>query len=103
MRRVRRGSVIFFVPTTTVTYGGNGSSVNIFQNWSHPIPSIDLGRNAITTTNVCSGMIMCGGGVRIIWLLPLVARCLETIDACIWCMFACMSVVVIVWECFLCV
>ena len=26
---------------------------------------------------------MCGGGVRIIFLLPLVARCLETIDACI--------------------
>ena len=29
---------------------------------------------------------MCGGGVRIILLLPLVATCLETIDVCIWCM-----------------
>ena len=28
-------------------------------------------------------LIMCGGGVRIILLLPLVARCLETIDVCI--------------------
>ena len=29
---------------------------------------------------------MCGD-VRSILLLPLVARCLETIDVCIWCMF----------------
>ena len=40
---------------------------------------------------------MCGGGARIILLLPLVARCLETIDVCIWCMLVFMSVVVIVW------
>ena len=39
---------------------------------------------------------MCGGGVRSILLLPLVARCLETIDVCIWRMFF-MSVVVTVW------
>ena len=31
--------------------------------------------------------VMCGGDVRSILLLPLVARCLETIDICIWCMF----------------
>ena len=31
-----------------------------------------------------------------ILLLPLVARCLETIDVCIGCMFVLMSVVVIV-------
>ena len=30
---------------------------------------------------------MCGGGVPSILLLPLVARCLETIDVCIWRMF----------------
>ena len=30
---------------------------------------------------------MCGGGVRSIFLLPLVARCLDKIDVCIWCMF----------------
>ena len=37
------------------------------------------------------------GGVRSIFLLPLVARCLETIDVCIWRMFVFMSVVVTVW------
>ena len=50
-------------------------------------------------------LIMCGGGGRSILLLPLVARCLETIDACIWHMFVFMSVVVTVWglwECLLC-
>ena len=36
-------------------------------------------------------LLMCGGGVRSILLLPLVARCLETIDVCF------MGVVVIVW------
>ena len=40
---------------------------------------------------------MCGGGVRSILLLPLVARCQETIDVCIWRMFVFMSVVVTVW------
>ena len=38
-------------------------------------------------------------------LLPLVARCLETIDVCIWHMFVFMSVVVTgwgLWECLLC-
>ena len=34
-----------------------------------------------------------------ILLLPLVARCLETIDVCIWHMFVLMSVVVTVLEC----
>ena len=39
---------------------------------------------------------MCGGGARSILLLPLVARCIETIDVCIWCMFIFMSIVVTV-------
>ena len=30
-----------------------------------------------------SELIMCGGGVRSILVLPLVTRCLETIDVCI--------------------
>ena len=34
---------------------------------------------------------------RSILLLPLVTRCLETIDVCIWRMFVFMSVVVTVW------
>ena len=33
----------------------------------------------------------------VFFLLPLVARCLETIDVCIWHMFVFMSVVVTVW------
>ena len=40
---------------------------------------------------------MCGVGVPSIVLLPLVTRCLETIDVCIWRMFVFMSVVVTVW------
>ena len=44
-----------------------------------------------------SELLMCGGGVRSILLLSLVARCLETICVCIWRMFVFMSVVVTVW------
>ena len=44
-----------------------------------------------------SELLMCGGGVRSILLLPPVTRCLETIDVCIWRMFVFMSVVVTVW------
>ena len=32
--------------------------------------------------SISSVMLVCGGGVRSILLLPLVARCLETIDVC---------------------
>ena len=37
--------------------------------------------------SISSELLMCGGGVRSIVLLPLVARCLETIDVCICCIF----------------
>ena len=47
--------------------------------------------------SISSELLMCGGGVHSILLLPLVARCLETIDVCIWCMFVFMSVVVTLW------
>ena len=33
--------------------------------------------------SLSSELLVCGGGVRSILLLPLVARCLETIDVCI--------------------
>ena len=52
-----------------------------------------------------SELLMCGGGVCSILLLPLIARCLETKDVCIWHMFVFRSVVVTVWglwECLLC-
>ena len=39
------------------------------------------------TRGSISSELMCGGGVRSILLLPLVARCLETIDVGIWRMF----------------
>ena len=48
--------------------------------------------------NIYSGLLMCGGGMHSILLLPLVARCLEIIDVCIWCMFVFVSVVVTVWA-----
>ena len=41
--------------------------------------------------SISSELLVCGGGVRSILLLPLVARCLETIDVCIWRMFVFMS------------
>ena len=34
--------------------------------------------------NISSVLLMCGGVARSILLLPLVARCLDTIDVCIW-------------------
>ena len=41
--------------------------------------------------SLSSELLMCGGGVRSILLLPLVARCLETIDVCIGaCLFLCL-------------
>ena len=42
--------------------------------------------------SISSELIMCGGGVRSILLLPLVARCRETIDVFIWRMFVFISV-----------
>ena len=47
--------------------------------------------------SLSSELLMCGGGVRSIFSLPLVARCIERIDVCIWRMFVFMSVVVTVW------
>ena len=37
--------------------------------------------------SISSELLMCGGGVHSILLLHLVARCLEPIDVCIWCVF----------------
>ena len=34
--------------------------------------------------SITSVLLMCGGGVHSILLLPLVARCIETIDVCTW-------------------
>ena len=44
--------------------------------------------------SISSGLLMCGGGVRSILLLPLVSRCLETMDVCVYvygaCLFLCL-------------
>ena len=47
--------------------------------------------------SISSELLMCGGGVRISLLLPLIARFLETIDVGIWRMFVFMPVIVTVW------
>ena len=49
--------------------------------------------------NISSELLVCGGGVRSILLLPLVARCLATKYVCIWRMFVFMSVVVFLLLC----
>ena len=41
--------------------------------------------------SISSELLVCSGGVHSILLLPLVDRCLETIDVCIWRMFVFMS------------
>ena len=53
--------------------------------------------------SISSELLVCGGGVHSILLLPLVARCLETMDVCIWHTFVFMSVVVTVWGNVCCV
>ena len=47
--------------------------------------------------SLSSELLVWGGGVCSILLLSLVARCLETIDVCIWRMFVFVYVVVTVW------
>ena len=46
--------------------------------------------------SISSELLVGGGSVRRILLLPLVASCLETIDLCIWCMLVLLYVVVTV-------
>ena len=47
--------------------------------------------------SLSSELLVCGGGVRSIVLLPLVARCLETVDSMHIAHVCFMSVVVTVW------
>ena len=47
--------------------------------------------------SISSELLLYGGGVRNMLLLPLVVRCLEPTDVCIWRMFVFMSIVVTVW------
>ena len=59
----------------------------------------ELGKGATSEAgrgSISSELLMCGGGVCSILLLPLVARCIATLYVCIWRMFVFMSVVVTV-------
>ena len=47
--------------------------------------------------SISSELLMCGGGVHSILLLFLVARCVETLDVCIYRICVFMFVVVTVW------
>ena len=60
----------------------------------------ELGKGATSEAGkYLSELLVCGGGVRSILLLSLVARCLETIDVCIWSMVVFMSVVCLCRGC----
>ena len=57
----------------------------------------ELGKDATREVgSISSKLIICGECLRSILVLPLVARCLETIDVCIWRIFVCIYVVVTV-------
>ena len=56
-----------------------------------------LGWARVRRGSISSELLMCGGGMRSMLLLPIVVRCLETIDVCIWRMLVFMFVVVVVW------
>ena len=57
---------------------------------------LPLGSSTTCRLESLEPLIMCGGGVRNILVLSLVARCIETIYVCIWLMFAFISIVVTV-------
>ena len=45
----------------------------------------ELGKGATSDAeSISSELLMCGGGARSILSLPLVARCIETMNVCIW-------------------
>ena len=48
------------VPMTPAAFGGTGSSVKRSENWSHPIPSISLGRQTTTYCDMDKEIIMEG-------------------------------------------
>ena len=76
--------------------GNSGDGCDLTLTWcKYDLRKGDL--FVLRRGSLFSELLICGGGVRSILILLLVARCLETIDVCIWRMFVFMSVVVIVW------
>ena len=51
----------------------------------------------VRSGSISSELLMGSGSVHIILLLSIMARCLDTIDICIWRMFVLIYVVVTVW------
>ena len=98
------GEVEEMVCAVCVAEGHNGDGCNLAST----LCKYDLRKGDLFVLNwarvrrvrrgsIPSELLMCGGGARSMLLLSLVARCLETIDVCIWRMFVFMSVVVTVW------
>ena len=84
----------------TLASGGGGGSP-ILPLVVHQPALCPSGQQCSHTGGVCpqiqggrisSELLMCGGGVHSILLLSCVAKCLETIEVCIWRMFVLMSV-----------
>ena len=78
----------------SVTYGHSGDGCDLAST----LCKFDLRKDylfvlrwarmrRVSRGSISSELLMCGGGVRNSLLLPLVAKCLDTIDVCTWLMF----------------
>ena len=81
------------VVCVSVTEGHSGNGYDLASTLCKFVLSWARARR-VRRGNIFSDLLMCGGGVRSILLFPPMARCLETIDVCVWRMFVFMSVVV---------
>ena len=108
---IAMGSVVLFILRYRLLLYSAGSKMNrvqvVLSGFSVTLFKYDLRKGDLLVLSwasvqqvrrgsVSSDLLMCGGAHSIL-LLPLVARCLEKIDVCIWRMFVFMSVVVTVW------
>ena len=86
--------------TTTPKHIANCFTKRFPHTAKHATHKTNRSNNRATHTiqgSLSSELLVCGGGVCSVLLLPLVARCIETIDVCIWRIFLFMSFVVTVW------
>ena len=86
LRRVHNGDRSDFAPTLCKYDLGKGDLFVL--SWERV--------RRVRRGNISSELLICGGGVLSILLLPLGGRCLDTIDVCTWRMFVFMSLVVTV-------
>ena len=87
------------VACVSVTRGHSGGGCDLASTlWNYDLSIVSCERvQRVRRRSISSELLICGGGVRSIFLLTLVARCLETFDVCILIMFAFMSAVVTLW------